>query len=743
MAVGDLSVTAPTSPGTVPVTIGDGELSAVPTARRTGRQRRPSGAPPPLPRQLGTTGRGWAALTVVLIAWLLVAMFSPSARRLTDQVDAAVLRVVAGLRTEWLTTIARGIDRMATGWTLSVVAMVLLVATIAFKRWRHLFTFLGSVILLQVVGVILIGAYRRPRPYDVTIIGRWDGFSLPSAAAAIVSITVIGVLYMLVVPGRPRRIGKAVGAVVVLAAVASRLYLGVDHPFDVLTGVTMGVAIPLVAFRFFTPNEVVPVAYHGGKTAHLDVGGRRGEAIRRAVEEQLGVTVLDVRPVGLGGSGGSTPLRLRLAGNPDTYVFGKLYAMNHVRSDRWYKIGRTILYGRLEDEHPFQTVRRLVEYEDYALRVMRDAGIPTAAPLGIVELTPEREYMLVTEFFDGAVEIGEADIDDDLIDQGLSMVRRMWQAGLAHRDIKPANLMVRDGRLLVIDVAFAQVRPSPWREAIDLANMMLVLAVRSDAERVYRRALDFFSPDEIAEAFAAARGIASPSQLRSMMKRDGRDLLGQFRALAPARRPISLQRWGPRRILLAAGVLAFGVVAVVFVYESFTPAELPIDRAPECGTDTVMVLMAQAVPSAAAVPCVSSLPTGWSVGGVRVRRGEAKFWLDSDQAGGHAVEVALRPPDACAVDGATEVPTDEPGLRRFERVGQLPPDLEAVRTYLAPGMCVRYRFDLDGDVDASATVALDAALAFQPREELVDAVDRRSGLVLCGAGAPECTGGAG
>jgi hypothetical protein len=589
----------------------------------------------------------------------------------------------------------------------------------------------------------MIGTYRRPRPYDVTIIGRWEGFSLPSATAALVSIVVIGILYMLVVPGRPRQIGKIVGGAVVVAVVASRLYLGVNHPFDVLTGVTMGVAIPLVAFRFFTPNEVVPVTYSGGKKAHLDIGGRRGEALRRAVEDQLGVTVVDVRPIGLAGSGGSTPLLLRLAGDPDTYVFGKLYAMNHVRSDRWYKIGRTILYGRLEDESPFQTVRRLVQYEDYALRVMRDAGLPTAAPLGIVELTPEREYMLVTEFFDGAVEIGEAEIDDQVIDEGLALVRHMWQAGLAHRDIKPANLLVRDGRVLVIDVAFAQVRPSPWRQAIDLANMMLVLAVRTDAARVYERALHFFTPDEIAEAFAAARGIASPSQLRAMMKRDGRDLVGQFRALAPERRPISLQRWGPRRVLMAAAVVVFAVLATFVVYESFTPAELPVDRTPACGTDEVMVLMAQAVPSATAVPCLSALPTGWSLGGLRVRRGEAKFWLDSDQAGGHAVEVSLRPPDDCSVEDATEVPTDEPGMRRFEEIGQLPPGVETVRTYQAEGMCVRYRFDLDGDVDASATVALDASLAFQPREELVDAVERRSGLTLCGAGAPECTGGQG
>ena len=56
--------------------------------------------------------------------------------------------------------------------------------------------------------------------------------------------------------------------------------------------------------------------------------------------------------------------------------------MSHVRADRWYKLGRTILYGNLEDEAPFQSVRRLVEYEDYAVRLLRDVGIPTAAPSG-------------------------------------------------------------------------------------------------------------------------------------------------------------------------------------------------------------------------------------------------------------------------------------------------------------------------------------------------------------------------
>ena len=117
--------------------------------------------------------------------------------------------------------------------------------------------------------------------------------------------------------------------------------------------------------------------------------------------------------------------------------------------------------------------------------------------------------MLVASFIEGAVEIGEADVDDAVIDQALGIMRPCGTR-LAHRDIKPANLMVSGGRAYLIDAAFAQVRPSPWRQAVDLGNMMLVLATRSDAERVYERALRLFTPDDVAEAFAATR--ASPGQ---------------------------------------------------------------------------------------------------------------------------------------------------------------------------------------------------------------------------------------
>jgi tRNA A-37 threonylcarbamoyl transferase component Bud32 len=437
------------------------------------------------------------------------------------------------------------------------------------RRWRHLFVWIGTMWLVSNLTQVANEVIQRPRPLTVEILGAWQGFAMPSRPVAVLTATAVNVLYALVPAGRARGRGKLIAAGVVALVCCGRLYLAVDHPTDLLVAVALGVAIPLAGWRLLVPNDVFPVTYRRGRTAHLDVSGHRGEAIVRALHDQLGVVVTAVKPFGLEGSGGSTPLKLTVKGDQgETYLFGKLYAITHLRSDRWYKMGRTLLYGRLEDEKPFNTVRRLVQYEDYVLRLMHSAGLPVAEPYGFVEMTPEREYLLVTEFFSDAREVGDVDVDADLIDQGLRIVRELWEAGLAHRDIKPANLLVRDGRLVLIDSAFAEVRPSPWRQAVDLGNMMLVLALRSDARTVYDRARLQFSDQEIAEAFAATRGLTMPSQLRRMIREHGRDLHAEFTRMLPERLPpIRIQRWTVRRVLLLLVVVVAALIASQLVIE--------------------------------------------------------------------------------------------------------------------------------------------------------------------------------
>ena len=686
------------------------DQAAVEAGATTRRRRRPTGAAPPLPKQIGSTGWAWLfLLLVVAVAGCFWLRIDPGP---LDRFDGWITDVVTSFRAGWLDALARKAHTIGSRVGFALFGLLLVLATAWFRRWRHLVIWMIS---LGIAGGLLEGlelVTQRPRPFGVQQLASWEGYATPSIPIGAIAIMTIGATYMLVVPGRPRYWAKLATAGAIAITGLLRIYLGVDHFTDVAFAAIIGVAVPLAVFRAFAPNDLFPVTYGArGKTAHLDVTGRRGEAIRTALEEQLGLTVHDITPVGLEGSGGSTPLRLTVTdeGGRDRTIFAKLYAKNHVRADRWYKLGRTMLYGRLEDETPFGTVRRFVEYEDYTLRTLGDYGFPTPEPLGVVEITPEREYLIAMDFFEDAVEIGEAEIDAHVIDEGLAMIRRMWDLGLAHRDIKPANLMVQRGTLKLIDVFFVQVRPSPWRQAVDLGNMMLVLALRSDATTVYDAALRYFTPDDLAEAFAATRGVASPTQLRQHLKADGRDLLAEFRAMAPQRRPIGVQRWSVRRVALIAATILVLFLSLLTGVALLFPSRGTVTT-PTCGTGRAMQLMAQAVPSATKLPCVADLPVGWSVGNAETVRGKATFDVGVDGGSSLPVTVTLTATCPASEEGTEQIPVDGGCV-------------SVVKTLDAPGV---------------PSLVPERGLSFISREDLVAAVDVEDDQVLCGALAPPC-----
>jgi membrane-associated phospholipid phosphatase len=655
------------------------------------RRRRPSGERPPLPRSVPVQARrALVAAGAVILVWGSVELrFGESSWM--RRVDRSLLAVVADHRTSWMVTVAEAIDRVTHVAVVHAAVVVALVVLLCLRQVRRAVVFGVAFLGSELVVAVLAQGLQRPRPYDVEIAGSWAGYASPSAPVGALASLLVGVGFAFVPPGFARRRAMGVGAAVIASVAVSRVVLGVDQVSDMVAGAAIAAVVVIGSFLWLAPDSSFPIRYRGQR-AHLELDSARTAAIRLGMRQQLGVEIETIRPIGDAGSAGSTPLLL--VGADGSLLFAKLLAERHVRADRQYKFIRAVLYGRLEDERPFSSVRRLAMNEDYLLRLFADAGAPVVRSHGVVELTPQREYLVVTEFAEGASEVGDSDLEvtDGIIDEALQAVRRLWDAGLAHRDIKPSNVMVRDGHVLLIDVGFAELRPSPWRQAVDLANMLLCLALRTDSQRVYRRALAVFTPDDVAEAMAATCSITVPSQLQKAIVMDGRRLVDEFRALAPARPRITIQRWTSRRFWLLAGTLVGGVAAIYLVWAIIFGHDSRDVAPPTCGSATEL-LVAQSVPGAAVVPCIRPDAVRLHVISAEIEDGRSEFTVATIEHGVVTVTVSAD----C--------------------------DQSATPAHVADSVCVA----LSGDVTAAdAADLLDGRLALTPRSQLDDEVRRRT-----------------
>ena len=114
--------------------------------------------------------------------------------------------------------------------------------------------------------------------------------------------------------------------------------------------------------------------------------------------------------------------------------------------------------------------------------------------------------------------------------------------------------------------------------------------------------------------------------------------------------------------------------------------------------------MAQSVPSATLIPCVGSMPVGWSFTGSSVQNNVATLWLSSTVAGSNAVEAQLTP--TCDPGTAPEVvpAPDEAGARVFEAPDSLDP-FRATRYVVFDGGCVTYRYTFAAERAGDAVAA--------------------------------------
>jgi hypothetical protein len=129
-----------------------------------------------------------------------------------------------------------------------------------------------------------------------------------------------------------------------------------------------------------------------------------------------------------------------------------------------------------------------------------------------------------------------------------------------------------------------------------------------------------------------------------------------------------------------------------------------------------LLLTAQAVPTAALVPCLRPLPAGWTFRSLDARKGKAKVVLDLGNNNQRAATVSLT--RDCDVSDATEASTDQPGTRRYGHVDGDTSDYRGEQYYLFPGGCVSYEFSVHGPAAAAQVRTVSQALGFVDRDVL-------------------------
>jgi tRNA A-37 threonylcarbamoyl transferase component Bud32 len=549
----------------LPVPTQPADTGAAWTTSTTERARRPSG--------LDRVGRRRPPGAV----WAWAAVFVGSAALLAghavdglDAVAAADRRLQGALNGPgWTVQLASDLAEMATPLGFRVLWMPTVILLVWATRWRALLVHTGIVWTMATLAVLAAGDAAVAREVRNRVIGSPDELVLPAWPVLVLAAISVATLYALTPSGPARRTGWALTVILLAVAVTARVVLGLSALSTSLLSALAGASAAALLFVMLVPEQHFPVRYRRQVKAHLRLDAKRVELVRTAVREQLGLELAALEPYRLDGSAGSTPCRLQIAGGDSDVVFGKLYSLTHLRSDRWYKLARVLRYGRLEDEAPFATVRRLVEHEDYMLRLLRDSGVRVPEPIGVVEVVPGREYLLVTELIPGAVEIldlGPGEVPDAVLDDALEQVHRLRVAGAAHRDVKPSNVLVQGNRVVLVDVSFGELRPSWWRVAVDLSNMLLVLALLAGPARTLARARRVFSDGELAEAMAAAGSVTVPRQLRRRVEDSGCDLLAELRRLLPPHPGIRVQRWSARRVGLAVATVAGAALAAAVLW---------------------------------------------------------------------------------------------------------------------------------------------------------------------------------
>jgi hypothetical protein len=113
------------------------------------------------------------------------------------------------------------------------------------------------------------------------------------------------------------------------------------------------------------------------------------------------------------------------------------------------------------------------------------------------------------------------------------------------------------------------------------------------------------------------------------------------------------------------------------------------------------------------------------VGNVTVNNGRSVIPLNHDRAGTGVL--VLRLTAHCDPQGATQITSNQPQVRRYQRTNRLTPGFEATHFDLFPGGCVTAQAAVPAANRAEIISDLPTILDYTTRQGLQQALDQRSG----------------
>ena len=209
----------------------------------------------------------YAALLALSTAFFVAVAVAALAWEEGAEADVRFVRWVHRTAPEWLVHAMRVLTSLGSGWFLATVALATAVVLVRRSEARAAAFVVIAFAASELVDQALKAAFRRARPELDDPFLRLTTYSFPSghAFASTATYGALALVLVSVAPRLRRTVVAAAAAALVVIVAASRVVLGVHYLFDVLAGISGGIALLSALLLLFRGRVVVGASHVPGK----------------------------------------------------------------------------------------------------------------------------------------------------------------------------------------------------------------------------------------------------------------------------------------------------------------------------------------------------------------------------------------------------------------------------------------------------------------------------------------------